>query len=236
MKIGLIDSGIGGLTVLATLIKKYPNHQYVYYGDTIHMPYGEKTKEEIVNYGNNIIKFLENQKVDLIILACGTLSSNVEWLKSSKKIIDLVSPLKNKLDHYNHVSIMATPLSVKTNTFGKYINTDYNLIPCSKLVPIIENNDYQSLEDVLKEYLQETTKSDALVLGCTHYPIIKEYIKSFYFKKIYSLDEFIDLNGLEESESSLIIYYSYLNNKIIENTKRILNMENLKIERKCLND
>ena len=95
MKIGVIDSGIGGLTVLKSLLKKCPNHEYFYYGDTLHLPYGEKTKEEIIVYANKIIKFLESENVDLIVIACGTLSSHKESLTIKKSVIDIISPLNN---------------------------------------------------------------------------------------------------------------------------------------------
>lgn len=238
MKIGLIDSGIGGLTVLAKLLKVCPNHEYIYFGDTKNMPYGEKTKDEIINYGNKIIEFLESMDVDVIILACGTLSSNKEYLQSKKKIIDLISPLENKLNNYQSISIMATPLSVKTNAFQKYIKTNINLIACPKLVPLIEANDYSNMEEVLKEYLVKASNSDALILGCTHYPIVIDYIKKYFHKDILTLDEFIleDIKKLKESNSNLKIYFSKINEQIIKNTKKILNKDNIEIERKCLND
>jgi len=177
MKIGMFDSGIGGLTVLNSLINKYPNHEYIYFGDTLHMPYGEKSKEEIIEYANNIIKFLESNNVDIIIIACGTVSSNIEYLKSNTKLIDIISPLKNKLDKYKKISILATPLSIKTNAFKKYINTKLNLVSCPMLVPIIESGNYSNLDKYLEEYLSSTLDSDALILGCTHYPLIQDKIK-----------------------------------------------------------
>ena len=123
MKIGILDSGIGGLSVLASLLKKCPNHEYIYYGDTLHLPYGEKTREEIIGYANNIINFFEKNNVDIIVIACGTLSSNREQLKSNTEIIDIISPLKEKLDKYNKISIIATPLSIKINAFKKLIQS-----------------------------------------------------------------------------------------------------------------
>ena len=143
MKIGVIDSGIGGLTVLSSLINKCPKHEYIYFGDTFNLPYGDKTKEQIINLANNIVKFLEQKKVDLIVVACGTISSNIEYVKSNVEVIDIISPLKNKLDKYKKISVMATPLSIKTNAFKKYIKSKLNLISCPKLVPIIENNRYK---------------------------------------------------------------------------------------------
>lgn len=236
MKIGLMDSGIGGLSVLKSLLQNCPNHEYVYYGDTLHLPYGEKSREEIINYSNKIIEFLENENVDLIVIACGTASSHKDGLKSSKKIIDIISPLKDKLDNYGKISIIATPLSIKTNAFKNYIYAELNLIACPKLVPIIESNNYNNLDLVLKEYLESTYDSDALILGCTHYPIIKEDIKKYFKKDIICLDTFVVdiVKGLKESTSNLKLYFSKVDNVLEENVKRILETDNIQIERKCL--
>ncbi len=236
MKIGILDSGIGGLTVLKSLLNKCPNHEYIYFGDTLHLPYGEKTCEEVVGYANEIIKFFENEKVDVIVIACGTLSSNKEHLKSNKEIIDIISPIKNKLDKYSKISIIATPLSIKTNAFKKYLTSELNLIACPKLVPIIEGNDYSSLDNVLKDYLESTKDSDALILGCTHYPIIKEYIKKFFTKDIICLDDFIVdiIKDKNISNGSLRLYFSKIDSNLEKNVKRILELEDICIERKCL--
>lgn len=236
MKIGVLDSGVGGLTVLKSLLKSCPNHEYIYYGDTLHLPYGEKTKEEIIEYANNIINFFENEGVDLIVVACGTLSSNKEYLKSNKEIIDIISPLEKRLDNYRKVSIIATPLSVKTNAFKKYINTNINLIACPRLVPIIESNDYSNLDRVLEEYLNNAKESDALVLGCTHYPLIKNYIEKKFSGDIICLDKFVVeiVNGFKPSKNDLKLYFSKVDNTLEDNVKRILETENIKIERKCL--
>lgn len=236
MKIGILDSGIGGLTVLSSLLKKCPEHEYIYYGDTLHLPYGEKTREEVVGYANEIIKFFESMDVDIVVIACGTLSSNREYLKSNKEIIDIISPIKGKLDKYNKISIIATPLSIKTNAFKKYLNSELNLIACPKLVPIIEENDYSDLDKVLKDYLENTNDSDALILGCTHYPIIKEQIKKYFNKDIICLDDFVvDLIRQKETgKISLKLYFSKIDNNLEKNVKRILGREDILIERKCL--
>lgn len=238
MKIGVLDSGVGGLTVLASLIKNVPNHEYIYYGDTVHLPYGEKSREEVIKYTNNIIKFLEDNGVDLIVIACGSISSNKEYLQSKKEIIDIISPIKGKLDKYNKISIMATPLSIKTNAFKKYITSELNLISCPKLVPIIESNNYTNLEEVLKEYLNSTSDSDALILGCTHYPIIKDNISKLFHKDIICLDEFVVeiIKDKEETKSGLKLYFSKVDSILENKVKRILGINNICIERKCLND
>lgn len=236
MKIGILDSGIGGLTVLSSLLKKCPEHEYIYYGDTLHLPYGEKTREEVVGYANEIIKFFESMDVDIVVIACGTLSSNREYLKSNKEIIDIISPIKGKLDKYNKISIIATPLSIKTNAFKKYLNSELNLIACPKLVPIVESNDYSNLDNALEEYLSSTKDSDALILGCTHYPIIKENIRKYFEKDIICLDDFI-VDIIKEKKicnGTLKLYFSKIDSNLEKNVKRILGREDILIERKCL--
>ena len=86
MRIGVFDSGIGGLTVLKTLIKKYPNNEYIYYGDTKNLPYGNKSIEELKELSSNIIEFLLKKEVDIIVIACGTISSNLSRNIPSKKV------------------------------------------------------------------------------------------------------------------------------------------------------
>ena len=237
MKIGVIDSGIGGLTVLKSLINNCKNHEYIYFGDTFNLPYGEKSKDEVIKFANNIIKFLESKNVDMIVIACGTLSSNIKDIKSKVRLIDIISPLKNKLDNYQKISIMATQLSIKTNAFKKYINSDLNLISCQELVPIIESNDYSKLDKCLESYLKND-ESEALILGCTHYPIIKDEIKKHYTKEIICLDRYVVdiIKEMEESTYSLKLYFSKIDDTLKENVKRILELDDIEIERKCLND
>lgn len=232
MRIGVIDSGIGGLTVLKSLIKNYPNHEYIYFGDTLHIPYGEKSIEVLISYTSKIFKFLENKKVDLIIIACGTLSSNIEHLKSNIPLIDIISPLKNKLDNYYSIGIMATPLSIKTNAFQKYIKCKLNLVSCPKLVPIIEKRDFQNIDKIVEEYINKIKSSDAIILGCTHYPLIIDYIKKYYNKDIFTLDEFIlpKLKDLKETKYSLKLYFSKIDDNLRKNVANILNIDDNLIE------
>ncbi len=227
MCIGVIDSGIGGLTVLKSLIKNYPNHEYIYFGDTLHIPYGEKNINELKYYTDKIFKFLESKQVDLIIIACGTLSSNIEYLKSNIPLIDIISPLKNKLDNYHSVGIMATPLSIKTNAFQKYIKSKLNLVSCPLLVPLIENRDYQNMDNIIEEYINKIKDSEVILLGCTHYPLIIDYIKKYYDKKIFTLDEFIlpKLKNLKETKYNLQLYFSKIDENLRKNVANILNID-----------
>lgn len=240
MRVGVFDSGVGGLTVLHNLIINYPNNDYIYYGDTLNLPYGSKTKEELNKLSSNDINFLLNQKVDIIIIACGTVSSNcLDYLKNKYQIpiYDIISPTIKYLNNSNHtnIGIIATERTIDSHIFKNNLNKKVYEIKTPKLVPLIENNNLDNIDNTIDEYLKEyQNKIDILVLGCTHYPIIKNYIDKYFNHKI----EVLDMSNLlldklkEDSSSSINIYFSKLNNTIIENTIRILKLDNINIYEK----
>ena len=237
MKIGIFDSGIGGLTVLKTLINKYPNNEYIYYGDTLNLPYGSKTKEELLELSKNDVEFLVSKNVDIIIIACGTVSSKcLTYLKDnySIPIYDIISPTIKYLNNSNKssIGIIATERTIDSHIFKNNLQKEVYEIKTKKLVPLIENNDLENINIIFEKFLKEyKNKIDILVLGCTHYPIIKEYINNYFNNKIEILDmSYPLLDKLkEDTTSSINIYFSKLNNTIIENTKRILNIDNVNI-------
>ena len=229
MRIGLFDSGIGGLTVLKTLKEKYPNNDYIYYGDTLNLPYGSKTKEELLKLANQNVNFLINKKVDMIIIACGTVSSNC--LKELKNTYDIpiysiVEPTINYLNQssYNNIGVIATEATINSHIFKNNINKNVYEIATPKLVPLIESNDLTDIKDTLNEYLKDyLNKIDVLILGCTHYPIIKSEITSLNNSlNIIDMSELVALTA-NHGEGTISIYFSKLNDTIVGNTKRILN-------------
>ena len=238
MKVGIFDSGIGGLTVLKTLLEKRPNNEYIYYGDTLNLPYGDKTKEELLKLAENDIEFLLEKNVDIIVIACGTISANcIHHLKNKYNIpiYDIINPTIEYINNsnYQNIGVIATNRTIDSHIFKKNINKNIIEIPTPKFVPLIENNNHLELEKVIKEYLSDyQNKIDALVLGCTHYPIIKENIKKHLNKDtdILDMSTYI-IDKIEEgSTKSIKIYYSKLNETTKNNTKRILNGNNLVIE------
>lgn len=228
MRIGLFDSGIGGLTVLRTLIKKYPHNDYIYYGDTLNLPYGSKTKEELFALASKNIEFLINKKVDMIIIACGTVSSNcLNELKQQYQlpIYSIVEPTIDYLNNsnYHNIGVIATEATINSHIFKNNLNKTVYEIKTPKLVPLIENNDLASIQAVLHEYLKdEIDKIDVLVLGCTHYPIIKDQIKAITNNiSIIDMSDLVKLNN-NQGNGVVEIYFSKLNDNIIKNTKKIL--------------
>ena len=227
MRVGLFDSGIGGLTVLKTLLKKYPNNEYVYYGDTLNVPYGNKSKEELLDLAKKNIEFLISKNVDFIIVACGTVSSNcLDYLKEnySIPIISVISPTIEYLNNsnYSNIIVIATNATINSHIFKNNINKNIYEVATPKLVNIIESGNYEELDGVLHEYLDEyKDKVDAIVLGCTHYPIIKDYISNIINCDIIDMSEYIEIE--EGTSKSLEIYFSKLDDNIKKNASLIIN-------------
>ena len=226
MKVGLFDSGIGGLTVLKTLIKKYPNNEYIYYGDTLNVPYGNKSREELLVLSKNNMEFLISKGAELIIIACGTVSSNcLDYLKASYNIpiISIVSPTIEYLNNssYNTIGVIATNATINSHIFkNNLLNKNVIEIATPELVPIIENNKFDELDMVLHKYL-DGINIDVLVLGCTHYPLVKDKIRSIINCDIIDMSEYVSIS--EGNTKGLSIYFSKLDDTIKNNVHKIFN-------------
>lgn len=236
MRIGLFDSGVGGLTVLKTLLKKYPNNEYIYYGDTLNIPYGDKSKEELLELARDNIKFLLTKNVEMIIVACGTVSSNCLDILKKENDIPIYSILDTTIDYlnnstYENILVMATHATINSHIFKKNVKKNIYELETPKLVPMIENGDYTDLNKTLHSYLDGyKNKVDALVLGCTHYPIIKDEIKKIINADLVDMSDYIKINN--DGSTSLKIFFSKIDDKITNNTKKILNLNNIDINLK----
>lgn len=239
MKIGIFDSGIGGLTVLKNLYNHYPNNEYIYLGDTLNLPYGSKSKKELEELASKDIEFLLSKNVDIIIIACGTVSSNCyKYLlnKYNIPIYDIITPTLeyiNKSD-FKNIGIIATEATINSHIFKNNLfnNKVVYEIKTPAFVPLIESNNYKEITKEIDNYLKEyKDKLDLLVLGCTHYPIIKDYLNNYFDNKIKLLDMSEPLleKIKDNNKSNLNIYFSKLTKENIKNTKEILNIENINI-------
>lgn len=232
MRIGIFDSGIGGLTVLKELVKFKPNNEYIYIGDTLNNPYGNKSKEDLLKLSCKIIDYLNHQKVDIVIIACGTVSSNLgKELKKIYKtpIIDIISPtidylLKSK---YNNIGIIATHMTIKSKVFSRQLSNKKVIeVECPDLVPNIENYNEEGINKALNKYLDifNKNKIDIIVLGCTHYPIVEKQINSILNNKIklYNMaNPIVDMIN-NNIQSNISINYTKIDKIIIDNTNKIL--------------
>ena len=235
MRIGLFDSGIGGLTVLKVLKEKFPHSDYIYYGDTKNVPYGDKSKEELLRLARNNMEFLISKNVDYIIIACGTVSSNCldELIEEyDTPIISIVNPTIAYLNNssYNNIAVIATHATINSHIFKDSINKQVYEIETPLLVPIIENNDYSNINEVLHNYLDDyIDKIDALVLGCTHYPLLINYLKDIVSSdtKIINMADQILVDN--EGDSSIEIYLSKIDDNIINNVNNIIGDVNVRL-------
>ncbi len=187
--IGVFDSGVGGISVLKELIKILPNENFIFYGDSLHSPYGDKTKQDIINLSTKIADYLVNSGVKAIVIACNTATSAAsEAIRSrypSIPIIGIEPAIKPAiLAHKGEdILVMATEATIKLEKFNdlkKKFDTQANIIPvaCSGLAEAIENE--QNTEEILNRYLfQFKNKINVVVLGCTHYPFIKNEIREY---------------------------------------------------------
>ncbi len=196
-KIGIFDSGIGGLTVLKRLILTLPNEDYIYIGDNKNCPYGDKTKEQLWEYATKIIDYFIKREVNLIIVGCNTVNSNIfnELIikYSNIKIIGVIESTIEKVIALNPNSclIIATKQTIKAKKYQQKINEQNKGIQTINLatpllVPMIEENN-PNIEIILRNYLEEyTDQVDILVLGCTHYEIVEDKINKIFNKPIVS--------------------------------------------------
>lgn len=186
--IGIFDSGIGGLTVLNELQKILPCENFIYYADTKHLPYGDKSKEEIISYSEYIVKYFIENDVKAIVIACGTASALAfETLKNDYDvpIFNVIDSTVNHLNS-NNIGIIATCASISSNVWDNKIleklpNANITKVACPKLVPLAESGllDVTEAEIALTEYLKiiKEKNVDTLILGCTHYPLFLPLIK-----------------------------------------------------------
>ena len=236
MKIGVFDSGIGGLTVLKKLIYKYPNNEYIYFGDTKNIPYGNKSKEELEILSNKIINFLIKKEVDIIVIACGTVSSNLSNVLKEKydlPIIDIISPTINYINNsiYNKIGILATNSTINSKIFSKKLNKDVIEVACIEFVPLIESNRLEKLDRYIDIYLNKLKDRELIVLGCTHYPIIREKINNYFNGKIKLLDMSDCLPNVftNNSAQKISLYFTKIDDVLLNNIKEILNIENYSV-------
>ena len=200
--IGVFDSGIGGIMVLNQLVKKMPYEKYVYLGDNKHFPYGEKTKEEIIEYTRQNIKILLKNNVKMIIIACGTATSQALDIVKNEfdiPIIGIIEPTVKYVAYLklDKIGIMATTGTIRSGAWEKKIKLKipkinvYNLA-CPILASLAENDIINSKKgkDAIHNYMEffKDNGVNNIVLGCTHYPIYEKMIKDEYNGNVNLID------------------------------------------------
>ena len=195
--IGIFDSGVGGLTVAKAVKEILPQESLVYFGDTAHLPYGDKSTAAIQAYSVRIADFLLSHKCKVILIACNSASSAafdlvVEFVGRKAKVFDVINPtidfIRENHEH-NKVGLIGTKQTVTSGVYADKIaalkqGIELKAHATPLLVPLIEEGfhaDEISL-NIIKKYLgsEVLNEIDSLILGCTHYPIIKEQIVQYY--------------------------------------------------------
>ena len=185
--IGIIDSGIGGVSVLREILKQGINANFIYYSDSKNNPYGDKSNDEVYSIVKNIVNFLLEKGCVAIVIACNTASAMcVKRLREEypDTLLIAIEPAYKMVHDYNpkgKTLVMATKGTLASEKFlalfNKYDNNRTILLPCSGLAELIEEGNEVKIDRYLDDNLSRYKDIDNVVLGCTHYPLIKDNIR-----------------------------------------------------------
>lgn len=186
--IGIFDSGLGGLTILNALRRELPHEDLIYFGDTANVPYGSKSKETVTRFSLNIARFLEKQGVKLIVVACNTASA-LALAKLRKEcrvpVVGVIEPGAARAANVSKtgkIAVLGTEATVRSKAYVKALlkkRPQAQIIqqPCPLFVPLVEENwtRTQAAREIAQSYLKPVlrAKADTVILGCTHYPVLK---------------------------------------------------------------
>lgn len=208
--IGIFDSGVGGLTVARAIMEKTPGYDIVYFGDTAHTPYGTKSSETVIGYTVNNIEFLLSQGASVIVIACNTASSvaTAEVLgRFAVPIFEVITPaveLAVNTSKNFRFGVIGTRATVTSGIYEKKIiemqpAAKVYSIACPLLVPLVEEGWLNKPEAamIVKKYLHplKTRQIDTLILGCTHYPLLKKIIQRKTGRRVHLIDSSISVAG-----------------------------------------
>lgn len=202
--IGVFDSGIGGLTVANAIKKVLPNESIIYFGDTKHLPYGEKSPKVIAEYSKKICNFLIKKNCKMIVIACNTASSVaydvVKKTYPNTTIVNVIDPViryLNNQENSNNVGIIGTKGTINSGVYSRKIKKNkpdikVKTLATPLLAPMIEEgfiNDSIS-KTVVNNYLENPALVgiEKIILACTHYPLIEDIIKNYYNNKVEVID------------------------------------------------
>lgn len=192
--IGVFDSGLGGLTILKALQTMLPNEQFIYYGDTAHLPYGDKSTEALITYVEAITQFLHQKKCKMVVVACNSATTVIHQATkvpfTSAQIVEVISPIVNLIatqTKYRNIGIIGTRKTIGSGMFNLALQKlNPNLIIEAKatplLVPLIEDGflDERVLFPVFDRYFINFKQCELLIPACTHYPIIYQQIEKYF--------------------------------------------------------
>ena len=199
--IGIFDSGYGGLTILSDIRKRLPEYDYLYLGDNARAPYGTRSFDVVYEYTLQAVNELFDRGCELVILACNTASAkalrtiqqvDLPKTDSNKRVLGVIRPSTEIIGQYtrnNYIGVLATEGTVSSGSYTielKKFSPQCKVFQqsCPLWVPLIENNEYnteagrQFIKEDVDSLLRQNNKIDTILLGCTHYPVVKDYIES----------------------------------------------------------
>ncbi len=226
--IGLLDSGVGGLTVARELLRQLPNEEIVYIGDTRRAPYGPRSREQIIAFTWDMVNFLLSKDVKMIVMACNTAKTKT-----------------------NKIGVIATQASIRSDEYHKTIARKSSAVEvyslaCPKFVSIVESNEMES--EIARKVVSESLvpligKVDTLILGCTHYPLLRSLIQETMGKEVRLIDSgaeavrdisvllnYFSINGQERQPLEHRFYTTAGVNSFREIAEKWLNIGQLQIE------
>ncbi|WP_066381553.1 MULTISPECIES: glutamate racemase [unclassified Anabaena] len=199
--IGVFDSGVGGLTVLRQLYRQLPHESIIYFGDTARLPYGIRSQADILQFVREILDWMQQQRVKMVIMACNTSSAlALEIVREEYKIpiLGVILPgAKAATQQGKRIGVIATPATAKSNAYKHAIleiNPDVEVwqVGCPEFVPLIEQNriDDPYTTEVARSYLEPLLQQDidTLVYGCTHYPLLAPVVRSLVPSQVKIID------------------------------------------------
>ena len=189
--IGVFDSGIGGLTVAREIMRQMPQERIVYFGDTARVPYGSKSKDTVIRYSSQIVHFLREQNVKAIVIACNTASAcalETVKLELDIPIIGVIyagARTAAEATHNGKIGVIGTEATIRSGIYTREmqkLRPDIEVIgkPCPLFVPLVEEGLFHDsvTDEIASRYLSSLKEKyiDTLVMGCTHYPLIRNTI------------------------------------------------------------
>lgn len=216
--IGFLDSGVGGLTVVKESLKQLPNETVYYVGDTKRCPYGSRPVEEVREFTWKMVEFLVKKGVKMIVIACNTATAvTLEEIKKTLKIpvIGVIIPGSRaalRVTQTQRIGVIGTEGTIHSGQYpkailSKYKNANVFGLACPKFVPLVESGEYRSekAREVVEETLKEMTEHniDTLVMGCTHYPLLKPLIQDAMVESV----TLVNPGSETVSEASMLLDY-----------------------------
>lgn len=200
--IGIFDSGYGGLTVLREIVKKLPEHDFLYFGDNARTPYGSRSFQTIYEFTLECVKYLFEHNCSLVILACNTASAkalrtiqqrDLPLINPEKRVLGVIRPTAEIIGNYTStqkVGVLGTTGTVSSQSYlmeiqKQYPNVTVHQQACPMWVPLVEYGEYEDegadffVQKYLKALFSQNSEIDTVLLACTHYPLLIRKIKAF---------------------------------------------------------